>query len=151
MIASTSDLDGYYGTGNSTAYGANQKRILYTSKGGAIWDFAGNLWEQMYEGQNIGGTSGWAEYTATADTNPFDPKLILGYDWNSTQGVGGTFYDNNVATINSITAINPSYWLIRGGTWNSAATAGLFTSGWSAYSLANRDGAVSVRCIAKKQ
>ncbi len=151
LIASTSDSDGYFGTGNSSSSGANQKRTLVTSKGDVIWDFAGNLWEQMYEGQNIGGNSSFAEYTAKADTHPFDPKLISGYDWNSTQGVGGTIYDNNVATIDSITAINPSYWLLRGGDWLYAARTGLFTSNWGARSLAIRGTGVSVRCIAKKQ
>lgn len=152
LAASSLDSDGYYGTGNSSSTGANQKRTLTTSKGDIIWDFAGNLSEQMYEGQNIGGTSIWAEYTATADTNPFDPKFVLGYGWNSTQGVGKTIFDNNIATINSITAINPKHWLIRGGSWGTAASStGLFTSVWGLASLAYRTDDVSVRCIAKKQ
>lgn len=151
LAAGALDSDGYFGTGNSSSSGANQKRTLVTSKGDVIWDFAGNLWEQMYEGQNIGGTSAWTEYTSKADTHPFDPKLISGYDWNSTQGAGQTYGDNNVATINSITSTNPSYWLLRSGHWYNASSAGLFASHWSAYSLANRNSSVSVRCIAKKQ
>jgi hypothetical protein len=151
LAAGALDSDGYFGTGNSSSSGANQKRTLVTSKGDVIWDFAGNLWEQMYEGQNIGGTSTWAEYTVKADTHPFDPKLISGYDWNSTQGIGQTYGDNNVATINSITSTNPSYWLLRGGYWYNASDAGLFASHWNAASLASRGYSVSVRCIAKKQ
>lgn len=151
LAASALDSDGYFGTGNSSSSGANQKRTLVTSKGDVIWDFAGNLWEQMYEGQNIGGTSASAEYTATADTNPFDPKFVLGYGWNSTQGVGKTINDKNIATINSITAINPSYWLIRSGNWVGASDTGLFASAWSAIPLNIRSFPVSVRCIVKKQ
>lgn len=145
------NTDPYINTGNSASSGPNQKRILYTTEGDAIWDLAGNVWEQMYEGQNIGGSSGWAEYTAVNDTHPFDPKYITGYAWSATQGVGKTVYDNNTATISSITSASPSYWLLVGGVWSNGSSAGLFTSIWGASSLSNRYSIVGVRCIVPAQ
>lgn len=151
LTTGMTNTDPYINTGNSSSSGPNQKRILYTSEGDAIWDLAGNLWEQMYEGQNIGGTSTWAEYTAVNDTHPFDPKYITGYAWNSTQGIGKTIYENNAATINSITSASPSYWLLVGGYWNDGSGTGLFASYWHATSLSYRGLNVGVRCIVPAQ
>ena len=142
---SSDDSDGYFSTGNSSP--SNQKRTHQFSNGEIIWDYAGNVWEVMYETQNVGGSNGWEEYT-DAHTNPFEPQNIVGseYNWSSGQGIGqkvyaGTsnLYESNIGT--------GSYWLLSSGYWYSGSNTGLFASYWHANSASHRSGDVGFRCI----
>jgi hypothetical protein len=142
ITPSSSDADGYVNTGQTTG---NQRRTLFTSEGKAIWDLAGNVWEEMYEQQSVG-NSGWNEYTSVT-TNAFAPQLIMSQSWNSTQGVGQSYGTGVASNILS----SGSYWLLRGGDWNDGSSAGLFASHWNAGSLSDRSGGVGVRCIVPAQ
>ncbi len=144
---STNDADPYSGTGQTSG---NQKRVLYTTQGDAIWDLAGNLWEQMYEQQNIGSTDGFKEYTSIT-TNAFAPQYIMGTvatNWNSTYGVGQSY--GTGGTTSSL-AVQGSYRLLRGASWDGSSNAGLFTSHWGTTSLSYRDTEVGVRCMVPAQ
>ena len=143
ITPSSSDTDGYVNTGQTTG---NQRRTLFTSEGDAIWDLAGNGWEDMYEGQNIGNGDAWYEYTS-ATANAFAPQLIMSQSWNSTQGVGQSYGSGGVSNV----LTSGSYRLARGGAWNTGSYAGLFNSNWDAGSLSTRSVYVGVRCIVPAQ
>lgn len=145
IATSSDDANGYAGTGNSSP--SNQKRTHTFSNGEVIWDYAGNVWEQMYETQNIGGSNGWEEYTDT-HLNPFEPQNIVdpSYDWNSGHGIGQKVYAGTSHVYESNIGAG-SYWLLYGGGWNYGSNAGLFTSHWDAGSTSYRGGSVGFRCI----
>lgn len=142
---SSDDTNAYASTGNSAP--SNQKRTHEFSNGEIIWDYAGNVWEVMYETQNVGSNNGWEEYT-DAHSNPFEPQNIVGseYNWSSGQGIGqkdhaGTsnLYESNIGT--------GSYRLLSSGNWSNGTGAGLFASNWNAYSASFRGDGVGFRCI----
>jgi len=145
ITPSTDDSNGYANTGQTTG---NQKRTLFTSEGNAIWDLAGNVWEQMYEQQNVGDAN-VVEYT-TVTTNAFSPQTIMSADWNSTQGVGTSQGDNTDNTASKLLS-SGNYRINRGGHWNDGSSVGLFTSRWDGGSLSFRGNVVGVRCIVPAQ
>ena len=123
LDASTDDSNGYYGTGNTAP--SNQRRTLTLSNGEVIWDLAGNVWEwtcaQIIGGDQPTATPGfnWRELTAITRWGALNYSLPTGRGWNSTQGLGKIFSDG--------TSTNTTlYGFIRGGCWNSVATAGAF-------------------------
>jgi len=139
ITPSTDDSNGYANTGQTSG---NQKRVLYTSEGNAIWDLSGNVWEQMYEQQNTE-SIGWNEYTSVP-TNPMSPQTIMSASWNSTQGVGQSYGNGGIANL----LTNGNYWLLRGGNWGSSNPyAGLFVSHWQYSATSLRHEHVGVRCI----
>lgn len=152
LFSGSVDSNGYEGIGQSSG---NQKRTLYTSEGEAIWDFSGNLWEQLYEGQGAyNDSNSWREYNNITKTNPFNPNVILnttGNVWTSSHGIGQVFHDNGNANINSISVKRTSL-LVRGGDWKSGVIqTGIFASDWSSPSLSFRSPSISVRCITPKK
>jgi len=143
LAASSDDTDGYSGTDNSNG---NQKRTHYLANNQVIWDVAGNVWEILYENQDIGGDEGWKEYTSKIDTHPFDPAYILDRQWNSAQGTGKSYSANGSPSISNIGTDN-SYWLLVSGSWYDGSDAGVFTSYWTGGSLSYRYGTVGFRSI----
>ncbi len=47
LRAAIDDFDGYYGTGNSSSSGANQRRTLALANGEVVWDMSGNIPEML--------------------------------------------------------------------------------------------------------
>ena len=143
--ASTNDSDGYYGTGNSSSSGANQKRTLALSNGEVIWDLAGDAYEWT-QGTAIGNQPGvlaggyaWRNYTemtthGTLSPDPFPTVTgIAGASsWTSANGIG---------MVNSSADDASSLVVIRGGNWSAGNIAGVFmmlftnTTGHSPYSF----------------
>ena len=144
--ASTNDSDGYYGTGNSSSSGANQKRTLALSNGEVIWDLAGDAYEWT-QGTAIGNQPGvlaggyaWRNYTemtthGTLSPDPFPTVTgIAGASsWTSANGIG---------MVNSSADDASSLVVIRGGNWSAGNNiAGVFmmlftnTTGHSPYSF----------------
>ena len=143
--ASTNDSDGYYGTGNSSSSGANQKRTLALSNGEIIWDLAGNAYEWT-QGTAIGNQPGvlaggyaWRNYTemtthGTLSPDPFPATTgITGASsWTGTNGIG--FVNSSADDASSLV-------VIRGGNWSAGNIAGVFmmlftnTTGHSPYSF----------------
>ena len=102
LAASTTDSDGYSGTGNSSSSGAEQRRTLTLTNGQVIWDLAGNVWE--WTGQTITGnqpgliptdTGSWKEWTnSSLAMNGLSqlsrPESIsaAAAGWNGGNGIG---------------------------------------------------------------
>jgi len=139
ITPSTDDSNGYANTGQTSG---NQKRVLYTSEGNAIWDLSGNVWEQMYERQSVGNIL-LNEYT-TLTASPFSPQYIMSGNWNSTNGIGKSNGDSN-SVANILT--NGNSWLLYGNNWINGADTGLFASYWGREGLVVRNYTVGVRCI----
>ena len=130
LAASPDDTDGYFGTGNSSASGTNQRRTLTLSNGEVIWDMAGNVYEWT-SGQTAGNQPGvagnayaswiqWPNVTTTGSlaVNPFPAGTgITGSSaWTSTQGIGQLLSSTTDASLLGF---------IRGGFWVSGSSAGV--------------------------
>lgn len=136
---STSDSDGYYGTGNSSTdstttlslVGKSQRRTLTLTNGEVIWDLSGNIWEwtsgQVTTGQP--GISGagyvWRNYTALTTTGtlpinifPSGTGLTGASTWTITNGIGSIYSDCDTTTIHSF---------IRGGVYNGGTGTGVLS------------------------
>ncbi len=129
-----SDANGYASTGNASG---NQRRTLTLTNGEVIWDLSGNVY-QWTSGQTNGITAqqpgiagsaiAWREYTAvSANTNT--PGLEVNPLPGGT-GLSGastwTHASNGIGKINSAYDDKNLYGFVRGGNWNSSATAGVF-------------------------
>ena len=132
LAASSDDTDGYYGTGNSSSSGINQKRTLTLSNGEVIWDMAGNVYE--WTNATIGtnqqpGLAGEVAYAIKQWNNgsllmnglpnnskPSSTGVAGVTGWSSTQGIG-TLYSNYGET--------GVRGFARGGSWNNGNTAGV--------------------------
>lgn len=111
LEADTNDSNGYYGTGDSSNSGADQRRTLALSNGEIIWDFAGNLWEwtngQMTGGQPSQCPSGsynlkqWNTVSGGGFTvNPYPSNMGLNgaSTWTTSQGIGMLYCNSSVTT-----------------------------------------------------
>ena len=145
LQATDDDLDGYYDTNNTSD---NQRRTLFTSSGEAIWDLAGNFWEQTYEGQKVG-DSNLKEYNLIS-ANAFSPTTVIGSSassWNSSNGIGISYGDNTNNNLNKLFSTKVLYALRIGGAFSSAVNAGLFTSSWEVNPIETNLSDSTVRCI----
>lgn len=145
ILTSSNDLDGYINTGQTTP--SNQRRTHSFTNGEVIWDYSGNLWEVLYEAQNVGGNDEWTEYT-NGLTNPFSPTAITGTakTWTSANGVGMKVHEGTTNLTEANIGVG-TYWLVSGGAWDNGSGAGLFASNWDAHLLSNQSGSVGFRCI----
>lgn len=96
-----------------------QKRTHNLSNGEVIWDFAGNLWEWIYDDYSTLGVSpaistGWQEYNTMSETNRklFGPSNGT---WTSAQGIG-QIYGGTAGPV------------LRGGYWTFGTHAGVFAA-----------------------
>jgi len=130
LAASSDDTDGYYGTGNSSSSGADQRRTLTLTNGEVIWDMAGNVYEWT-GGQTTGGQPGvagnayasWIQWTDVTTPGTLSPSVfpsgtgITGSStWTSAQGIGQLL---------SNTAETGLRGFVRGCSWGSSSFAGV--------------------------
>ena len=136
LAASPDDNDGYYGTGNSSSSGANQKRTLTLSNGEVIWDMAGNVYEWT-SGQATGGQPGvvgntytsWIQWTSVTTVgslavNPFPGGTGIqnSSTWNSANGIGQVYSSVSETVLRGF---------VRSGYWYLGNRAGLLYLGLS--------------------
>lgn len=139
----SSDGDGYYLTGQTTG---EQKRTHIFSNGGVIWDWAGNLWEYLYETQNSGST-GWQEYSSCT-SSPFAPQNVSEHAWTSTQNAGQSYGCASAANL----GVNLSYNMHYSTGWNDGGSSGVFASPWGTVSpSSHRGGGSGFRCAVPAQ
>lgn len=149
LEASSSDTDGYLGTGNASP--SNQRRTLTLSNGSVIWDLAGNVWDHvqrstMNQGDAVdeidlppcsNGTDNWTWCQYSNQTTPYisswtddvvRSKVGPSNDnWYSSQGVGQVYtWGTGVDKATTV--------FLRGGDWYRASDAGAFALGlgWAA-------------------
>lgn len=125
LAASTSDSDGYYGTGNSSG---NQRRTLTLSNGEVIWDLSGNV-EEWTSGQISGGqpgASGWnyREWNSVEGTGSLSPNPFRSFGnstantWTRSKGIGSLYSNSDDTSLRGFR---------RGGYWSRGSFAGVFT------------------------
>ena len=145
--ASNNDNDGYYLTNNSDG---NQKRTLFTSNGGAIWDLTGNIYDVIYEQQDIGfPDDAWNSYT-TGSLNAFSPSVIMGYsnEWNNYNSVGQTHGDNTDSCSADKILTKGKYNIAIGGRFGTGSyLAGIFLSNWQNATITEHNDYTGFRCI----
>lgn len=137
-LASSTDDDPYYGTGNSSAQAGNsgweQRRTHILSNNEVIWDMAGNYWEYV----------DWEVAPADKATPPdgsigngFVELNTLSLNIESTDVMKRTTWQQFYTTLGSADGIgnynpytepNTSNGLTRrGNRWNGGQSAGIFT------------------------
>ncbi len=131
LAASSTDTDGYSGTGNNAP--SNQRRTLMLSNGEVIWDLSGNTSEWTSGTINSGQQPGLSGETAYAWKQWNNGSLLwnglptlsrpsamsgAAATYSSTQGIGQLF--SNYADT-STRGFN------RGGTWNHADKGGVLS------------------------
>lgn len=127
LAASSSDSNGYEGTGNSAP--SQQRRTLTLSNGEVIWDFAGNVYEWT-SGQTSGagnqpGGSGytWREWSAVSGTGSLTPNPFPGFgtqaasSWTSSHGIGRLLSNSSDTSLRGF---------LRGGSWLAGSHGGVF-------------------------
>lgn len=128
LEASSSDSDGYFGTGNTTG---NQRRTLTLSNGEVIWDLAGNAveWTSGQIGSGKPGDPGipgrtWHEWSAIEGSGSMTPNpfpsfgLPAASGWTSTQGLGRVWSDITESTVRAFA---------RGGSRSNGINAGIYS------------------------
>ena len=143
LAASTSDSDGYSGTGNVSP--SNQRRTLTLTNGEVIWDMAGNVYDWT-SGQTTGGQPGasgyaWREWNAIAGTGSLSSNPHPSYgtpaasNWTSTHGIGQVFSSSTETVLRGF---------LRGGGWGNGSLAGVLTLDLT-YSPSTPDGYLGFR------
>jgi prepilin-type N-terminal cleavage/methylation domain-containing protein len=125
LEASTDDNLGYTGTGNTSP--SIEKRTHTLSNGEVIWDLSGNVWEwtnDTIQGANKPNNSSgnlWQQWTAISNfgTLSYDLTRPSNTSWNSSQNMGQYY----AGTVTGTT----TFAFLRGGNWNNATNAGVFT------------------------
>ena len=119
LQASADDTEACFGTDQtcSNTVWHDQRRTHVLSNGEVIWDFAGNVWEWVYDDYNTLGvspaiSSGWNECNTLSETNRalFCPSNGT---WTSAQGIGQIRGGSAGA-------------VLRGGRWDGGTYAGVF-------------------------
>lgn len=128
LAASSSDSNGYEGTGNTSG---NQRRTLTLTNGEVIWDLAGNVYEwtqgTIAAGQQPGltgetsfawkqwnnGSLQWNGLPASSRPSAIS-STAAGY--SSTQGIGQLYSYPGDASVRAFG---------RGGAWSNASSAGV--------------------------
>jgi hypothetical protein len=168
--ASNDDTQGYFGTdgpvsGGGTGTNATQKRTLSLSNGSVIWDFAGNINQEVQRSNmNIGdstntmavpacsdGTAGWeycqysnlaTPYVSSYSTNV--TQLMVAppnNSWYSQQNMGQLYTYGSGGTIAGANVF------VRGGQWDIGATnGGLFELDVSWGAMGSHR-AIGFRCV----
>ena len=122
LAASTDDNQACSGT-NQSCTGTSwnlQKRTHKLSNGEVIWDFAGNVWEWVYDDYSsleVNPTIGTSfyEYNDTSVISAHNRKLFgpSNSTWTSAQGIG-QIYGGSAGAV------------LRGGAWANLTFAGVF-------------------------
>jgi hypothetical protein len=166
--ASNDDTQGYFGTdgpvsGGGTGSNTTQKRTLSLSNGSVIWDFAGNIDQEVQRSSmNIGdntntittptcsaGTFGAVEFCQYG--NSISPYITVYNDssfsastigppnssWNSNQGMGRVLGYDGATGGNTF---------LRGGDWGNGTNDGPFTLYLHWYTGSPND-SVGFRCV----
>ena len=125
LAASTSDSDGYAGTGNVSP--SNQRRTLTLPNGEVIWDMAGNV-SDWTAGQTSGGQPGasgyvWRQWNAIAggslSPNPFPSYgTPAASNWTTTHGIGQIYSDSSQTGLRGF---------LRGAAWIDGSNAGVLS------------------------
>jgi hypothetical protein len=139
LANSTNDTNGYFGTGNSPAAGAEQKRTHTLSNGVVVWDFAGNVWSWVSDNSTSLGmsphfsTSAWGDYN-NGTYFPSVNRLLFAPSgaFSATQNAGGIYGGTGAV-------------LRGGGSW-IYDNAGLFAATLNTGSLST-DGGIGFRCV----
>jgi prepilin-type N-terminal cleavage/methylation domain-containing protein len=137
IAASTDNNDGYNGTGNSSASGANQRRTLTLSNGEVIWDLAGNVFEWT-AGQTNGTTaqqpgvagnaySSYVEWPNITTSGTLSPNVFP--SGTGLSGAGSWTSSNGIGELSSNPADTSLHGFIRGGNWINGSTVGVLTLG----------------------
>lgn len=139
LTAAADDSEGYSGTGNSVATGANQRRTLYLSSGDVIWDLAGNVYEWTFD-TIVGEQPGLASDPANAQSGSSKDWNSSGMTWgllpvNSRPGAlavlpGLSSVDawsraSGIGMLYSNRAQTNARAFLRGGGWGSGLIAGV--------------------------
>ena len=135
IAASTTDSDGYNGTGNSSGSGPTQRRTLTLTNGEVIWDFAGNVGE-LTQGtilaNQLPGVIGENSYTykqynaSDLTLNGLSASALPKYGtaaaslWTTSQGIGQVF--TNYGETQTFTR-----GFYRGGAYNTSGSAGVLS------------------------
>ena len=135
IAASTTDSDGYNGTGNSSGSGPTQRRTLTLTNGEVIWDFAGNVGE-LTQGtilaNQLPGVIGENSYTykqynaSDLTLNGLPTSALPKYGtaaaslWTTSQGIGQVF--TNYGETQTFTR-----GFYRGGAYNTSGSAGVLS------------------------
>lgn len=157
-LASSTDDDPYFGTGNTAAQAGNsgweQRRTHFLSNGEVIWDMAGNYWEYVdweVAASDKATPSSGSTGNAVVDFNTLTLKISTSHvmkrvTWeqnftslNSTNGIGNYNPYTEPNTSNGLTR--------RGNRWNGGQSAGIFTLSFWPSSAYNGDGYHSFRCV----
>lgn len=132
LAASTNDSDSYYGVGAGDL-SARQQRTFTLTNGEVLWDFAGNLWEQL-DDTITGGQPGlpgdsvevYKNFNANGIIRGNMQQFFPAYGnpqaaaWGNTQGLGQMFTNSNDSTSTRL--------LIMGGAFTTGyVNGGIFT------------------------
>lgn len=125
LAASSSDSDGYSGTGNTSG---NQRRTLTLSNGEVIWDLAGNVFEWTsgtVSGGQPGGSGSFPprEWNALSTPGTVTPNPAPSFgtpaanSWTTAHGIGNLRSDSTDTALRGF---------LRGGAWGDTTQAGVF-------------------------
>jgi len=128
IIASAIDSQACYRTTTDTSSNCggagSQKRTHTLSNGEVVWDLAGNVWEWtdntiMGADKPAGNPAAWVEWTTVTSygTLSHDALKPSNGNWYSAQRVG-QYYEGS--------ASGGPYAFLRGASWDSSTTAGVF-------------------------
>jgi formylglycine-generating enzyme required for sulfatase activity len=166
LQASNDDTQGYFGTdgpasGGGTGSNATQKRTFSLSNGSIIWDFAGNVYQEVQRSNmNVGDNQTtmnqpacnnasswtWCEFTsATAWSTDATTALTASQvsppnNWISSKGMGQLLTWGPGGTGGGTNAF------IRGGAWSGSTTDGPFALNLG-FGTGGTHRAVGFRCV----
>ena len=133
-------ISDYFGTDGSASINAQERRRFVLSTGDSIWDMAGNISQYLTDTRSgmglVNNTCGTYELTSTSYPTASDLLLLGSLGGYTSAKNAGKVYNCGFPV------------LARGGAWNDASSAGLFSANTT--DLANRTSAgtaAGIRCV----